>query len=272
MTLSQATGSKHGRLVAEAINASRFIDDIPARGLNHTSLASVLQAATALTDYRKKIVASGSINVMWTQYNEVQLGDYTSVAIAADCVRAVVPSQWQPLLMLGWTDWIFALDAKDRGVAEHWETADWRTTGNWSRIGTTNGWSVASAMRQWEGQHKGQNYSGAGWFRISFSGALLMSDPANPVPPDGNDTMVAISGACGYISGWLNGAPMVGRTLPVSPSEPTRLNIPAGALRLTGANILALRFETKQKVCTDNAGLMGRVFIASRKDARELVE
>ena len=246
-----------GRLVAVAINASRCIFDIPARGLNRTSLVSVLQAATALTDYRKNIVASGSINVMWTQYNEVRLGDYTSVAIAADCARTVLSSQWkQPLLMFGWSDWIFALDAKDRGVAEHWESADWRTTGNWSRIGTTNGWAVAPAMRQWEGQHKGKNYTGAGWFRISFSGALI--------PPASNDTVVAISGACGYISGWLNGAPLRAPLAAVSPSEPTRLNIPTGALRLTGANILALRFETKQQVCTDNAGLMGRVFIASR--------
>lgn len=59
-------GCMHGRLVAEAINATNEAgENIPGRGLNRTGLAMVMKAAAALTAFRAKIVQSGAVNVMW---------------------------------------------------------------------------------------------------------------------------------------------------------------------------------------------------------------
>ena len=120
-------------------------------------------------------------------------------------------------------------------------------------------------MRQWKASHNaGANYSGAGWFRINIGPISFADDhPAN------NSQVVhqlVLTAACGYISGWINGVVLQAPDQKaVSPAEPTRLTIPGWALRQSGSpNVLALRFETKQEFCTDNAGLMGRVFIASR--------
>eukprot|EP01043_Picozoa_sp_COSAG02_P051968 COSAG02_NODE_5537_length_4246_cov_3.395225_2_plen_81_part_00 len=53
------------------------------------------------------------------QYNEVKLGDYTSVALAADILRTT-PHDYQSLLLTPSTNWIFALDEKNVGVTQQW--------------------------------------------------------------------------------------------------------------------------------------------------------
>lgn len=57
------SGSQHGRLIANALNATARVNNIAGRGANRTALSTVLAAASALTKYRQGIVASGSVNV-----------------------------------------------------------------------------------------------------------------------------------------------------------------------------------------------------------------
>ena len=74
LVLVQAAGSTHGRLVAAALNATAAAGNMAGRGANASALSRVLTAANALTAYRREIVATGALNVMWTQYNEVRQG------------------------------------------------------------------------------------------------------------------------------------------------------------------------------------------------------
>lgn len=106
---------------------------------------------------------------------------------------------------------------------------------------------------------------GAGWFRYTFSGADLEQKGDETK----SDTLaVAISAACGSLTGWLNGAPLNIPRDPVSPEAPLLLEIPRGAVHMSGPNTVALRFEDKEKdghsvSCADHdgAGLRGRVLV-----------
>jgi|EP01046_Picozoa_sp_COSAG06_P020878 hypothetical protein len=61
-----SNGCKHGRLVAEAINATNQAgEDIPGRGLNRTGIAMVMKAAAELSAFREQVAPSGAVNVMW---------------------------------------------------------------------------------------------------------------------------------------------------------------------------------------------------------------
>ena len=220
----------------------------------------VMKAANVLTSFRRKIVSTGAVNVMWAQYNEVKLGDYTSISVAADASRTT-PVGYQPLLLTPFTNWIFALDEKDLGVAQHWYNASWREVGNWSRVGTMDGWGSATALRAWEAAHPHEKYSGAGWFRYTFSGTALEQQKAP------RTLALAVSAACGSLTGWINGAPLRGAATPVTPEEPLLLEMPAGAVELVGPNILALRFEDTGGACASSAngaGLRGRVFVVGK--------
>jgi hypothetical protein len=257
------TGSTHARLVAEAINASRFIFDISGRGLNRTSLVSVLRAATALTDFRKQIVASGSINVMWAQYNEVRLGDYTSVALAADLTRVMSIPQahgYQPWRLTPQTNWLFQLDLNHRGIIDRWYNSSWRE-GNWTRMGCMDGWNVAPSMHKWQAANPHSVFRGAAWWRVSFAGhdLVLKAPPA--------DIALALSAACGSMQGWLNGVPMTKLDAVISPKTPVILRMPPNALNLHAEkNIIALRFEDANERCATlgGAGLHGQVTVLGR--------
>lgn len=59
-------GCTHGRLVAEAINATNQAgENIAGRGLNRTGLTMVMKTAAELTAFRAKIARAGAVNVMW---------------------------------------------------------------------------------------------------------------------------------------------------------------------------------------------------------------
>ena len=143
--------------------------------------------------------------------------------------------------------------------------ASWRAVGNWSRVGTMSGWSSADSFRAWSSAHPGEQFTGAGWFRYTFSGADLEQKGDETK----SDTLaLAISAACGSLTGWVNGAPLKIPRDPVSPEAPLLLEIPRGAVHMSGPNVVALRFEGKEKgghsvSCADHngAGLRGRVLV-----------
>lgn len=194
------------------------------------------------------------------QYNEVKLGDYTSVGLTADAARTI-PDAYKPLLLTPNTYWIFALDEDDKGISEHWYNASWRAAGNWSRVGTMQGWGGATAWREWSASHPKETYTGAGWFRHTFSGEDLEERQL----PD--SLVLAMSAVCGSMRGWINGFPITAPSPSVSPDAPLLLQLPRGAVKLSGPNILALRFQDKGgSKCKppQEAGLRGRVYIVGK--------
>ena len=64
---------------------------------------------------------------------------------------------------------------------------------------------------------------------------------------------------------WVNGVPCIAPASEVEPTEPILVPVPAGALSLTGANILAMRFEAGPQ--SQKAGLMGRVFVVGKSSS-----
>lgn len=128
-----------------------------------------------------------------------------------------------------------------------------------------DGWNSAAAFRSWRSAHPGEQFKGAGWFRHTFSGEDL--ENKDGIEPD-HTFALAISAACGSLTGWINGAPLKVPRDPVSPEAPLLLQIPSGSVRMSGPNIVALRFEDRQKdghnmACADGdgAGLRGRVVV-----------
>ena len=134
-----------------------------------------------------------------------------------------------------------------------------------------DGWSSASAFRAWNSAHPGEQFSGAGWFRHTFSGEDLEKE--NELTRSNSTFALAVSAACGSLTGWINGAPLKVPTDPVTPGAPLLLEIPARAVHTSGPNIVALRFEDTPKggrsmACADSdgAGLRGRVIVVGSKD------
>ena len=194
------------------------------------------------------------------QFNEVRLGDYTSVGLTADASRTI-PNTYKPLLLTPSTYWIFALDEHDKGISEHWYNASWRAVGNWSRVGTLQGWGSATAFRQWSASHPKQAYTGAGWFRHTFTGQDLEE---SQLP---SSIALAISAACGSLNGWINGFPINMPSSSVSPEAPLLLQLPRKAVKLSGPNVLALRFQDQDgTTCKppQGAGLRGRVYVVGK--------
>lgn len=200
------------------------------------------------------------------QYNEVKLGDYTSVGLAADASQHASGRE-TPLLLTPWTNWIFALDPNDVGMTQQWYNASWRVVGNWSRIGTMDGWGSATALRAWASENPKKHFDGAGWFRYTFAGEELEQKKDAMSSFDGVTFALALSAACGSLTGWVNGAPLKVSGDPVRLGTSLLLEIPQRAVNLNGPNVVALRFEDKgSKTCADadGAGLRGRVFVVGK--------
>ena len=132
-------------------------------------------------------------------------------------------------------------------------------------------------MREWRSAHPKQSYySGAAWWRVTFSATEVLPDSSARSLPASTEVAVALSAACGELSAWVNGLPINatasgGRLWHTDPVAPMLMRVPRAHWRLKRGetNTVALRFaagSTHECAASSSggAGLWGRVYIVGK--------
>ena len=136
------------------------------------------------------------------------------------------------------TQWRFALDRDDVGVAQQWFAPDYDDTG----------WAEISVLDYWENQGYAE-YDGVAWYRVSVE--IAEDDLAQPL-------MLAFAGVDAGATVYLNGTKIGTHD---GWDEPFSIELPGDAVRVGEMNVIAVRVTDGSA----NGGFYGPVRLARAK-------